>query len=185
MLAVFASLLTLPLIFPHSATSEVPTDLVSEVSTKQSSEGMASITKEWAKIREAIAATSTTTTTTTTTTTAPPPPPTTAAPIRTRTSVTLVPTTTVPPEPVAPPTSQSGLASWYELEGAHAGVCAHRTLPFGTVVTVTVVKTGSSMSCVVGDRGPFAANLVIDLFRDDFATIAPLGAGVVSVHLTW
>ncbi len=92
--------------------------------------------------------------------------------------------TTQPPPP-PPPTSQDGLASWYELEGAHAGVCAHRSLPFGTVVTVTAVRTGASLTCVVGDRGPFAADLVVDLFRDDFAVLAPLGAGIISVHLTW
>lgn len=64
-------------------------------------------------------------------------------------------------------------------------MCAHRSLPFGTVLTVTVVRTGASLSCVVGDRGPFAANLVVDLFRDDFATLAPLEAGVLAVTLTW
>ncbi len=189
MVALFASLLTLPLIFPHSATSEVPKELISEsvankiINTNGDGKGMRSLHDKWAEVLEAVDATSTTTTAVTTTTTVAPS--TTPAPQPRRPQVTLVPTTTVTTEPPPPPTSQGGLASWYELEGAQSGVCAHRTLPFGTTVTVAVVKTGASTTCVVGDRGPFAGSLIIDLFRDDFATIAPLGAGVVSVHLTW
>lgn len=181
--ALFASLLTLPLIFPHSATSEVPKELISESVANSDGKGMRSLQDEWAEVLEAVAATSTTTTAVTTTTTVAPL--TTPAPQPRRPQVTMVPTTTVTTEPPPPPTSQGGLASWYELEGAQSGVCAHRNLPFGTTVTVTAVKTGATVACVVGDRGPFAGNLIIDLFRDDFATIAPLGAGVVSVHLTW
>lgn len=82
------------------------------------------------------------------------------------------------PEPAG---LESGLATWY---GAPAGTCAHKTLPFGTIVTVTS-DTGASTTCVVADRGPYAAGRVIDLAKDVFSQIAPLGAGVVPVTLSW
>lgn len=190
---MFASLLTLPLFLADAATSQVPTRVVASATD----EGLPSLQDLWDEALAQVAATSTTTTTI-----APPTsPPTTAAAIAPTTRVSPArfvrraepvatstpPSTSPPPSPAPPPppTSQDGLASWYELEGARAGVCAHRTLPFGTVVTVTAVKTGASMTCVVGDRGPFAASLVIDLFRDDFVTLAPLGTGVIAVHITW
>ena len=177
-------MLTLPLFFAHSATSQVPATLVAAGADR---EGIRSVQDMWADRLVEV----TTTTTTSTPAPAPTPPPTTGPPPprpQPRPAVVMTaPTTSVTtqPPPPPPPTSQDGLASWYELEGAHAGVCAHRTLPFGTVVTVTVARTGASLTCVVGDRGPFASNLVVDLFRDDFASIAPLGAGIVSVHLAW
>jgi rare lipoprotein A len=40
---------------------------------------------------------------------------------------------------------------------------AHRTLPFGTRLTVTNPKTGKSVIVVVNDRGPFTRSLDIDL----------------------
>jgi rare lipoprotein A len=40
---------------------------------------------------------------------------------------------------------------------------AHRTLPFGTRLTVTNLKTGKSVIVVVNDRGPSAKRLDIDL----------------------
>lgn len=177
-------MLTLPLFFAHSATSQVPATLVAAGADR---EGIRSVQDMWADRLVEV----TTTTTTSTPALAPPPPPTTGPPPprpQPRPAVVMTaPTTSVTtqPPPPPPPTSQDGLASWYELEGAHAGVCAHRSLPFGTVVTVTAVRTGASLTCVVGDRGPFAADLVVDLFRDDFAVLAPLGAGIISVHLTW
>ncbi|MGC1513790.1 MAG: septal ring lytic transglycosylase RlpA family protein [Acidimicrobiales bacterium] len=176
-------MLTLPLFFAHSATSQVPATLVAAGADR---EGIRSVQDMWADRLVEV----TTTTTTSTPALAPTSPPTTGPPPRPHPRPAVVmtaPTTSVTtqPPPPPPPTSQDGLASWYELEGAHAGVCAHRSLPFGTVVTVTAVRTGASLTCVVGDRGPFAADLVVDLFRDDFAVLAPLGAGIISVHLTW
>ena len=113
----------------------------------------------------------------TTTTVPPPPPPTT--------------TTTAPPAPeeraAAPATGQTqeGKASWYDLEGAEPGVCAHRTLPFGTVVKVTNVGNGKATTCTVGDRGPYVDGRILDLFKDDFAKLAPTSAGVINVRLEW
>lgn len=114
---------------------------------------------------------------TTTTTAAPPPPPTT--------------TTTTAPPPAALAAkhgdgTQEGNVSWYDLPGAQAGVCAHRTIDKGTVVTVTNLQTGSSITCTVNDRGPYTNDgKILDLYRDDFARLAPLDQGVFPARLDW
>jgi rare lipoprotein A len=123
---------------------------------------------------------STTTTTahshpSTTTTTAHTHPPTT-------TTTRPTPTTTTAP---APERTEEGKATWYELEGARAGICAHKTLPFGTVVTVTNTATGGSITCEVGDRGPFVDGYVIDLYRTDFERLAPTSKGWFPARLSW
>jgi rare lipoprotein A len=45
----------------------------------------------------------------------------------------------------------------------HRMTAAHRTLPFGTRLTVTNPKTGKSIIVVVNDRGPYARRMDIDL----------------------
>lgn len=40
---------------------------------------------------------------------------------------------------------------------------AHRTLPFGTRLTVTNLKTGKSVIVIVNDRGPSTRRIDIDL----------------------
>lgn len=42
---------------------------------------------------------------------------------------------------------------------------AHRTLPFGTQVTVTNPKNGKSIIVVINDRGPFTRGVTLDLSR--------------------
>lgn len=78
------------------------------------------------------------------------------------------------------PSTQSGKATWY---GAPAGTCAHRTLPMGTVVTVSA--GGRTTTCRVADRGPFGAGRIIDLSTDVFEKLASRSAGVISVTLYW
>lgn len=147
--------------------------------------------------------------TTTTSTTAPAPPttvtrrmvtPTTAkrvAKATVRPKLAPAPTTTAKPratpttrpKPKAAPTTvpaadgtESGKASWYDHE---AGVCAHKSLPFGTVVTVTNVANGKSVQCTVGDRGPYVEGWIIDLNPREFEQLAPRSAGVISVRIAW
>jgi rare lipoprotein A len=45
----------------------------------------------------------------------------------------------------------------------HGMTAAHRTLPFGTRLTVTNPKTGKSVIVVVNDRGPSTRRIEIDL----------------------
>src|SRR5262245_53050841 len=62
---------------------------------------------------------------------------------------------------------ETGLASWYgppyhnrrgsngEVYNMHAMTAAHRTLPLGSVVRVTNIKTANSAIVRITDRGPF------------------------------
>jgi rare lipoprotein A len=140
------------------------------------------------------------TTTVAPTTTAPPPPPTTAPPTTAKpttttarpttttarpTTTTARPTTTTaaPTTTATPSSAQEGDASYYYP--SDPAECAHRTLPFGTSVTVTNLENGKRTTCVVGDRGPFVDGRVIDLSSDRFAELAPLSEGVIRVRIEW
>ncbi|MFL5405773.1 MAG: septal ring lytic transglycosylase RlpA family protein [Myxococcales bacterium] len=69
----------------------------------------------------------------------------------------------------------TGVASFYggEFEGRRTAsgaiyrsrrmTCAHRTLPFGTVLRVTDVETRKSVVVEVNDRGPYAKGRIVDL----------------------
>ena len=86
-------------------------------------------------------------------------------------------TTTAPPRP-----SQTGPASWYD---APQGTCAHQSLPFGTVVTVTDLDNGRSTTCTVEDRGPYQDGRIIDLSKATFSQLESPGVGVIDVRITW
>jgi len=76
-----------------------------------------------------------------------------------------------------PLASETGLASWYgppyharrgsngEIYNMHAMTAAHRTLPLGTIVRVTNLKTNHSALVRITDRGPFIPGRVVDLSR--------------------
>ena len=120
------------------------------------------------------------TTTLSTTTTAAPTTTTTAKPrVRRTTSTTAAPRPA--PAPPAASGSESGRATWYDYK---PGICAHKTLPFGTVVTVHAVN-GKSVQCTVGDRGPYVDGYVIDLNQREFEQLAPTSAGRIDVTITW
>jgi rare lipoprotein A len=70
---------------------------------------------------------------------------------------------------------ETGMASWYgppyhnrrgsngEVYNMHAMTAAHRTLPLGSIVRVTNVKSGSSAIVRITDRGPFIEGRILDL----------------------
>ena len=68
---------------------------------------------------------------------------------------------------------QKGMASWYGKENWRSSTgkrlnhkspaLAHKTLPIGTVVKVTSVRTNRSVRAVVEDRGPYTKNRIVDL----------------------
>jgi resuscitation-promoting factor RpfB len=89
-----------------------------------------------------------------------------------------------PEEPAAPANREEGKASWYD--NPYGGyTAAHRTLPRGSVVTVTNVANGRSVEVRINDRGPFVDGRVIDLNREAFAELAPPSEGVVRVRVEW
>jgi len=89
------------------------------------------------------------------------------------------------PEPVAEGDvgHQVGEASWYHAPG-DGMTAAHPWLPFGTVVKVTNLDNGTTVTVRINDRGPFGGR-IIDLNEEAFAQIAPLGQGVADVRLSW
>lgn len=65
----------------------------------------------------------------------------------------------------------------------HALTMAHKTLPFGTLVRVTNLKTNKSVVVRVNDRGPSTPDRVGDLSRAAAAKIRMLRSGVVEAKL--
>ena len=80
--------------------------------------------------------------------------------------------------------TQVGEASYYTFAPGNGLTAAHPWLPFGTVVTVRNLANGKTVTVTINDRGPFGGR-IIDLSVEAFRRIAPLGAGVCQVRLTW
>jgi len=90
---------------------------------------------------------------------------------------------------------QTGLASWYgapyhnrrgsngELYNMHAMTAAHRTLPLGSIVRVTNVKTGHSALVRITDRGPFVEGRILDLSQAAAKKVDVWQAGVAMVQI--
>lgn len=75
-----------------------------------------------------------------------------------------------------------GVATWYDYV---PGRCATWYLPFGTVVTITDLRSGRVITCRVTDREASRGNRAVDLSETQFAELAPLSVGVVPVRVTW
>jgi rare lipoprotein A len=60
---------------------------------------------------------------------------------------------------------------------------AHRTLPLGTIVRVTDLKTGSSALVRITDRGPFISGRVIDLSQSAASKIGIVQRGTAEVRI--
>jgi uncharacterized protein YabE (DUF348 family) len=86
------------------------------------------------------------------------------------------------PTPASTSEVEYGEASWYWRSGYTA---AHKTLPFGTVVKVTNLANGRTVTVTIDDRGPYVEGRVIDLSDDAFKELAPLSTGVIDVKLEW
>jgi len=65
----------------------------------------------------------------------------------------------------------------------HAMTAAHRTLPLGSMVRVTNVKTGSSAVVRITDRGPFVHGRILDLSEAAAKKVDIWSAGVAMVRL--
>ena len=61
--------------------------------------------------------------------------------------------------------------------------CAHRTLPFGTVLKITNKKNGKDVIVRVNDRGPYIRGRVVDLSYAAAKHIGMLQQGVASVTI--
>jgi rare lipoprotein A len=98
--------------------------------------------------------------------------------------------------PVDPALSgQIGLASWYGKE--HAGrpmangeifdpnllTAAHRALPLGTRLRVTLLATGRSIIAVITDRGPYVRRRFIDLSQRAAQELGMTKTGLARVRI--
>lgn len=68
----------------------------------------------------------------------------------------------------------------YRLAGA---TCAHKSLPFGTIVIIEDTETGKLATCRVNDRGPFVKGRVLDVSRRVARDLGILDRGVIRARL--
>lgn len=90
---------------------------------------------------------------------------------------------------------ETGMSSWYgapyhnrrgsngEVYNMHAMTAAHRTLPLGSIVRVTNMKTGHSAIVRITDRGPFVDGRILDLSMAAAKAVDVYQPGVARVHL--
>jgi len=86
----------------------------------------------------------------------------------------------------------TGRASYYSYHGGRTAsgrsfnryslTAAHRSLPFGTRVRVTDVKTKKSVEVVITDRGPASPNRVLDLSLGAAKALDIGNRGIIQVH---
>ncbi len=92
--------------------------------------------------------------------------------------------------------TQRGKASFYSKKATGARTangeklhhdsmtCAHRTLPFGTLLKVKVLSTGREIIVRVNDRGPFVRGRIIDLSWGAARDLGILAQGIAEVEVT-
>lgn len=120
--------------------------------------------------------------------------------------VAVIPITPVPPGGVSdedlafvashrPILSEIGFATWYiapykgrrsangQVFDGNALTAAQRTLPMGTLVVVTNMKTGQSSAMRISDRGPFVAGRMIDLTVASAKAVGVYQAGLAQVRM--
>jgi rare lipoprotein A len=90
---------------------------------------------------------------------------------------------------------QKGVASYYAdrfqgrktASGARyektALTAAHKTLPLGTKVRVTNLKSGESVEVQINDRGPHIKGRVVDLSKAAARELGMTGLGLVKVQV--
>ncbi|MCQ2576053.1 MAG: septal ring lytic transglycosylase RlpA family protein [Treponema sp.] len=61
--------------------------------------------------------------------------------------------------------------------------CAHKSLPFNTVLKVTNLANGKTVQVRVNDRGPFVLNREIDLSKAAAVQLGMIGTGTTQVRL--
>ncbi|MDD7251746.1 MAG: septal ring lytic transglycosylase RlpA family protein [Prevotellaceae bacterium] len=62
--------------------------------------------------------------------------------------------------------------------------CAHRTLPFGTILKVRDTRTNKEIYVKVTDRGPYVRGRIVDLSYAAAKELGMIGRGVTNVEIT-
>jgi len=94
-------------------------------------------------------------------------------------------------EAADPAGASYGIASYYNDTRTASGekfdakdlTAAHRTLPFGTRLRVTNVRTGRSVTVRVNDRGPFVPGRVVDVSQAAAEKLGMVGSGLAKVKV--
>jgi len=96
----------------------------------------------------------------------------------------------------AEPKAQIGIASWYGAREAgrrtasgaifdpRQPTAAHRTLPLGTCVRVTLLANGHVVVVPITDRGPYVQGRLIDLSEIAAQRLGMRRAGLAQVRIT-
>jgi rare lipoprotein A len=90
-----------------------------------------------------------------------------------------------------PVLAESGLASFYgggrtasgEVTGPTGLTAAHRTLPFGTKVVVTNLRSGKTVVVRITDRGPYRRGRIIDVSRAAALELGMISRGTAMVSI--
>jgi len=89
--------------------------------------------------------------------------------------------------------AQRGVASFYaeafhgrttangETFDMNAMTCAHRTLPFGTMLQVTNLDNDRDVTVRVNDRGPYVSGRIIDLSKGAARSLDMIESGTANV----
>jgi rare lipoprotein A len=95
----------------------------------------------------------------------------------------------------APILTEEGFATWYtapyvgrksangQVFDDDALTAAHRTLPMGSLVVVTNLKTGQSAAMTITDRGPFVDGRILDLTKAAARATGVYRVGLAEVRL--
>jgi rare lipoprotein A len=88
---------------------------------------------------------------------------------------------------------QTGSASWYGAECSRTAcgerydpdslTAAHRSLPFGTMVSVKNLATGRTVTVRINNRGPFRKGRVIDVSKRAAQQLGMINSGVAKVEV--
>lgn len=92
--------------------------------------------------------------------------------------------------------AEHGIASHYSIRsngGTHTAsgeklrddqlTAAHKTLPFGTVVKVTALRTGKATTVRITNRGPFIKGRIIDLSQAAAKELGIIKSGIAKVRV--
>ena len=99
-------------------------------------------------------------------------------------------------EPETVLSTEYGLASWYSVKTNfgtktasgrrfqnHAHTAAHKKLPMGSKVRVTVLRTGKSEILTITDRGPYVKGRIIDVSIGSAKRLGFYSGGITKVKV--
>ena len=93
--------------------------------------------------------------------------------------------------PLASDACEKGMASWYGSENSRSctgkrltgkePAAAHKTLPLGTMVKITSLRTGKAVVAVIEDRGPYTKGRIVDVNKAAAKELGLIKSGVTKV----